>query len=72
MSGTNEEWTAPLPEIVASKGYVMSEKVAATLLAWSMVTVQPATPLQAPDQPRNIHPGFAAGVRVTMSPLLYD
>ena len=40
-------------------------KVAATCLAWSMVTWQGAVPVQAPDQPVNLDPGSGVAVSLT-------
>jgi hypothetical protein len=34
------------------------------------VTLHVPVPVQAPDQPANVEPAFAAAVRVTMVPLL--
>jgi hypothetical protein len=73
MSVAGEEWTAPPPVMVTARGWTgVLEKVAVTLLAWSMATLQAPVPLQAPDQPLNRDPGARKAVRVTTVPLLYD
>jgi hypothetical protein len=46
-------------------------KVAVTLRAELIVTVQVPVPLHAPLQPANVEPDAAAGVRVTAVPDVY-
>ncbi len=61
--------TVPLPvpcfETVSVKGGV---KVAVTLWAELMVTLQAPVPLQAPLQPVKMDPGAAAAARLTTVP----
>jgi hypothetical protein len=41
-------------------------KVAVTLHAWVMVTVQAPVPLQAPLQPEKVEPAAGVAVKVTL------
>ena len=63
---------APVPAFVTVSANVVAEllNVAVTARAAVIDTVQAAVPVHAPDQPANVEPDAAAGVRVTDEPLL--
>ena len=59
---------APVPDLVMANAIGTALKVAVTLFAAFMVTVQVlAVPLQAPDQPEKAEPALGAAVRVTLA-----
>jgi hypothetical protein len=72
QSRLSEGWTEKLCPLASPQATLPEadtrEKDAVTLLATSMVTVQPAVPLQAPDHPANVLPLAGAAVRVTEEP----
>src|SRR3954471_23907386 len=58
----------PVPAFVRVSVWVCSVNVAVTERAWSIVTVQPPVPVQAPLQPLKSEPAAGVGVRVTLAP----
>ena len=61
--------TVPVPDLTTVSVYLGSAvKVAATLWAALMVTVQIPVPVQAPLQPANLEPAAGVGVNVTLVP----
>ena len=62
----------PAPALLTLRlkpGSVLITKVAVTLCAWFMLTVQVPVPEQAPLQPLKALPGSAVAVSVTLVPL---
>src|SRR5450830_1082941 len=67
--------TVPEPALLTLRlkpGSVLTTKVAVTLCAWPMLTVQTPIPEQAPLQPLKALPGSAVAVSVTLVPLGKD
>jgi hypothetical protein len=60
--------TVPVPAVVIVSANGVKVKLAPTVCAWVIVTVQGlAVPVQAPDQPLNVEPAVAAAVKVTLA-----
>ena len=61
----------PFPAVDTVNAYCLRVKVAVTLLAASIVTLQAPVPKQAPDQPPNCEPEAGVAVRDTTLPAAY-
>ena len=61
--------TVPLPVLLTESAKVCCVKVADTLCAEFIVTMQPPVPLQAPPQPAKPQPLAAVAVKVTGVPV---
>ena len=65
--------TFVIAEVPGTEGAVVSLKVAVTVMAEFMVTVQVLVPEQPPpDQPAKVAPVEGAAVRVTLVPEAYE
>ena len=60
----------PFPAVDTVNAYCLRVKVAVTLLAASIVTLQAPVPEQAPDQPPNCEPEAGVAVSATTVPWL--